>query len=246
MEENTDDSELYESQSDLSPDMDTWIGAFCALSGHEYFAEIAEDFIEDDFNLTGLSAFVPHYKEALEMILDVEPEDGTRTPDVMLIEHSAELLYGLIHQRYILSRQGIQQMAEKYDLGHFGHCPRVFCSSTLVLPVGRYDTPGNENVKLFCPSCGDIYTPPNSRFQDIDGVYFGTTFANLFFESFPDLVPKIKQTKLYQPKIYGFKVSERAKTGPRMSWLRMKPDSAEDLSNFQRLSSSPAGSVNME
>jgi hypothetical protein len=37
------------------------------------FAEVGEDFIEDDFNLTGLSQLVPFYKEALEMVLDVEP-----------------------------------------------------------------------------------------------------------------------------------------------------------------------------
>lgn len=37
------------------------------------FAEVTEDFIEDDFNLTGLSQLVPFYKEALEMVLDVEP-----------------------------------------------------------------------------------------------------------------------------------------------------------------------------
>lgn len=31
-----------------------------------------QDFIEDDFNLTGLLQLVPFYKEAMEMILDVE------------------------------------------------------------------------------------------------------------------------------------------------------------------------------
>jgi casein kinase II subunit beta len=35
--------------------------------GHEYFAEISEDFIEDDFNLTGLQTQVAMYKEALEV-----------------------------------------------------------------------------------------------------------------------------------------------------------------------------------
>jgi len=43
------------------------------LSGHQYFTEVAEEFIEDDFNLTGLNFLVPFYKEALEMILDIEP-----------------------------------------------------------------------------------------------------------------------------------------------------------------------------
>src|ERR1700712_5014034 len=54
---------------------ESWISSFCNLLGHEYFAEVAEDFIEDDFNLTGLQSQVPLYKEALEMILDVEPDD---------------------------------------------------------------------------------------------------------------------------------------------------------------------------
>jgi len=51
----------------------TWITWFCSLPGHEYFAEVSEDFIEDDFNLTGLNSLVPFWKEAMEMVLDVEP-----------------------------------------------------------------------------------------------------------------------------------------------------------------------------
>lgn len=31
------------------------------------------------------------------------------------------------------------------------------------------------------------------------------------------------------PRIYGFKVSERAKCGPRMQWLRLRPESPEEL-----------------
>lgn len=51
----------------------TWITWFCSLPGHEYFAEVSEEFIEDDFNLTGLNSLVPFWKEAMEMVLDVEP-----------------------------------------------------------------------------------------------------------------------------------------------------------------------------
>lgn len=91
---------------------------------------LPQDFIEDDFNLTGLASLVPFYKEAMEMVLDVEPgasahsrlharadhharaeeDEMHRVPDVSIVESSAELLYGLIHQRYILTRQGLQQM----------------------------------------------------------------------------------------------------------------------------------------
>ncbi|CAG8715947.1 11839_t:CDS:2, partial [Acaulospora colombiana] len=95
----------------------TWIAWFCSLPGHEYFCEVTEDFIEDDFNLTGLSAMVPFWKEAMEM-------DTHRIPDVSIVEASAELLYGLVHQRYILTRPGLQAMAEKYENGVFGSCLR--------------------------------------------------------------------------------------------------------------------------
>lgn len=34
---------------------------------------MTEEFIEDDFNLTGLNNMVPFWKEAMEMVLDVDP-----------------------------------------------------------------------------------------------------------------------------------------------------------------------------
>ena len=50
---------------------ESWISSFCSLLGHEYFAEVSEEFIEDDFNLTGLQGQVPMYKEALEVCDDL-------------------------------------------------------------------------------------------------------------------------------------------------------------------------------
>ncbi|KAF9586080.1 casein kinase 2 regulatory subunit [Lunasporangiospora selenospora] len=176
--------------------------------GHRYFTEVADEFVEDDFNLTGLSSIVPFFKEALEMILDLEPEeDSTKVPDVSIVEASAEQLYGLIHQRFIVTRQGLQQMADKYRAGHFGACPRTLCQSTNVVPCGRYDLPGVETVKLYCPSCA----------------YFGTTFPHMLFHVFPDLAYDIPGA-IYKPAIYGFKVSEFSRCGPRMQWLRTKKD----------------------
>ena len=192
-------------------------------------------------------------------------------------------------------------MAEKYELGHFGHCPRVYCHGAKVLPVGCSDIPGQETVKLFCPSCLDVYSPPNSRFQTVDGAFFGTTFGCLFFMTFPELevggqrpqqqvdpsasaslpqnnnqnslernrapvssssasqaqpvpqpqipngasqppqpesingvapknlAPGLGPGNIYEPRIYGFRVSEVAKTGPRMKWLRGRPLDVNEL-----------------
>ena len=63
------------------------------------------------------------------MVLDVEPgtrlastrqtgpmcilraeEDSSKIPDVSIVESSAELLYGLVHQRFILTKPGLTSM----------------------------------------------------------------------------------------------------------------------------------------
>lgn len=39
-----------------------------------------------------------------------QDEDASKIPDVSIVESSAEMLYGLVHQRYILTRVGLQAM----------------------------------------------------------------------------------------------------------------------------------------
>ncbi|OAV84626.1 hypothetical protein PTTG_31148, partial [Puccinia triticina 1-1 BBBD Race 1] len=95
-------------------------------------------------------------------------DDSVKVPEVSLVESSAEILYGLIHQRYIMTRQGLSQMNAKYESAHFGYCPRVYCQPSKVVPCGRSDTPGDGEVVLFCPNCMDIYHPPSSRYHCID------------------------------------------------------------------------------
>lgn len=69
----------------------------------------------------------------------------------------------------------------------------------------------------------------DTSFSYFLGAHFGTTFPHLLFQSFPELVPRAP-TKIYVPRIFGFRVSERAKSGPRMQWLRLRPatENAED------------------
>ncbi|KAJ3271175.1 casein kinase 2 regulatory subunit [Borealophlyctis nickersoniae] len=224
------------------------------MPGHEFFVEVPEDFIEDDFNLTGLSTAIPqHYNEALDMILDLEAEEPPQESQMSRIEAAAEALYGLIHQRYIVTKQGLQIMGEKYRHGVFGVCPREMCGKAGVVPCGLTDQHHKETVKMFCPRCSDLYHPREAKHHNIDGAFFGTTFAHMLFLNYPELVPPLRGHRarrqrneddeediedsedeyededddlsdydIYIPRIFGFRVSERCKTGPQMRWLRWK------------------------
>lgn len=223
------------SENNSSEEFETWVSNFCSLYGHDYFVEVAPEFIEDDFNLTGLSSIVPFYREALDMILDFEPEKPISVNDSPLVQHSAELLYGLIHSRYILTKQGLQAMVEKYEKKQFGTCPRYYCEGMHLLPIGRHDQPGVETVRLYCPSCFDLYLPNSSRYLNIDGAFFGTTFPGLFIKIFNEIENQIKQRnkKQYDLKIFGFKIHELSPVGSRMKWLRKVPRTKEELDELK-------------
>ncbi|CAB4279371.1 unnamed protein product [Prunus armeniaca] len=204
-----EESETDSEESDVSGsdgDDTSWISWFCNLRGNEFFCEVDDDYIQDDFNLCGLSSQVPYYDYALDLILDVESSHGDMFTEEQneLIESAAEMLYGLIHVRYILTSKGMAAMLDKYKNYDFGRCPRVFCCGQPCLPVGQSDIPRSSTVKIYCPKCEDIYYP-RSKYQDIDGAYFGSTFPHLFLMTYGNLKPQ-KASQSYVPRVFGFKL----------------------------------------
>ncbi|KAJ3071262.1 casein kinase 2 regulatory subunit [Podochytrium sp. JEL0797] len=209
------------SESDVSTAY--WIEWFLSLKGNEFFCEIDEDYINDRFNLTGISSEVPHYQDAFALMTDNldADHDLDTLPDNMRmeIETSARHLYGLIHARFIITTRGLVKMFEKFRHAEFGRCPRVLCHNQAVLPVGLSDVPGYRSVMLFCPRCEDCYAPPSRRHAVVDGAYFGTTFPHLLIQVYPQLMPT-KPNDRYVPKIFGFKIHTIAEEERKQDQIR--------------------------
>eukprot|EP01060_Flectonema_neradi_P021339 TRINITY_DN2892_c0_g1_i2.p1 TRINITY_DN2892_c0_g1~~TRINITY_DN2892_c0_g1_i2.p1 ORF type:complete len:240 (+),score=39.15 TRINITY_DN2892_c0_g1_i2:47-721(+) len=213
-EKDDDDTNLSVYEDDEEEDEIPWITWFCTLKGNEFFVKVDEEYISDDFNLTGLSSMVSFYEYALDMILDLESpgEEDLTDEQQQLVETAAETLYGLIHARFILTMRGMKLMEEKFRSVAFGRCPRVMCCGQSVLPVGQSDILREASVKVFCPKCEDIYYPCSTRHRSLDGAFWGTTFPHLFCICNPTLFSSVtKPVYSYVPKIYGFRVRKQKK-----------------------------------
>lgn len=147
------------------------------------------------------------------------PQKGKPSHEKVL--QGSRMLYGLIHSRYVLEANGMAKMKDKFIQGCFGQCPRVFCEGQTLLPIGLSDLPKVDSVKLFCARCGDVYNPRSKRHLSIDGAYWGTTFAHLFRQNFPNLFgssstfpPSTGSDSVckYVPKIFGYKINTNTST----------------------------------
>jgi casein kinase II subunit beta len=75
MKSNKIDNIEEDSNDDISR-----ISWFCSLKGNEWFCEVDEEYIQDDFNLYGLSSKLEDgsiFEKIIELILDLEGSDGT-------------------------------------------------------------------------------------------------------------------------------------------------------------------------
>jgi casein kinase II subunit beta len=151
---------------------------------------------------------VQYYEHALEMVLmpEAPDEDDLQDADFLEVYRDAQDLYGLIHARYVISPRGLEVMRELYMRGVFGTCPRVKCNSQHVLPVGTSDELRVSRVKTYCPRCEQLYAT-KSKYSDVDGAYFGTSFAHIFCLTFPGIIP-LDPPVPYIPKLFGFRIAQ--------------------------------------
>jgi casein kinase II subunit beta len=205
MAQGSSDESENTSMSDMDEDM-TWVEWFCRLRGNEFFVEVDEDYIQDDFNLTGLSQIVPYYDDALSIILDEDDQDEVPEEDQAMLETACQMLYGLIHARYLLTTRGIQALHEKFLSGVYGICWNDKCASEnkLVIPIGS-DVVGQGGTDVYCPSCGECYVPRDPKLSQLDGAYFGSSAAHMLVLQFKNSIEPGSTTP-YIPLLYGFRI----------------------------------------
>lgn len=188
----------------------SWITQHCMRKGYNFYSRIPEEFIEDSFNLTGLIEMVPYYEQALLIVLDgkynniVANRMNRLAPTAEAVERSAQILYGLVHARYVMTAEGIASIRSRYLNREYGRCPRVFCDGANVLPIGLADNMNVDTVKVFCPQCNDVY---ESKMCLLDGAYFGTGLPHMLFMIHPELRPKPLHTQ-FEARLFGFKLRD--------------------------------------
>lgn len=182
-----------------------WIDSYLSSAKGKILAKIDEEFIENTFNITGLKPKIKYFTPAYELIKRNTTVSAHGKIDQKRIEADSELLYGLIHARFLLTKNGMQQMYEKYQKKLFQECPRVYCKDVQCIPYGISEEIGVEKIKMFCPSCQDIYEVEDNDIKDLDGSCYGPSWVHMFLQKYPSIIPK-EPPKVYVPKIYGYLV----------------------------------------
>ncbi|KAF7684001.1 Casein kinase II subunit beta [Astathelohania contejeani] len=176
---------------------DTWIYRFIHSPGNEGLLYVPESFFEDRFNLIGLSDVITDIEEAYSVMLD----------DMYSSEfYGADKLYLMTHQRYILTKAGMEHMMKLIKEGYYGRCKRIGCEKTPLIPIGLSHLPGKSKACLYCNTCNNIYESDKKTFN-VDGCAFGRTFPHLLILTYPQYFPTI-QHGTYIPRIFGFKIGK--------------------------------------
>ena len=167
----------FEYQSSLSP----WI------------LKIDQDFIDDKFNSYNIICrhniddvmrfifFGDYSQDEIKensIIKDFSFDHYKNDENLADLYEDALSVFTQIHQRFVISQQGLQIMKRKYESGSFGQCPRFSCDGQHLLPIGFDYEPNKSKLCGWCPKCQDVYDI-NS---DLDGAFYGPSFPHYFLQ----------------------------------------------------------------
>lgn len=162
---------------------------------------------------------------AANLIRKEEPPSLELDPKIIEI---SIIIYELIHQHYILSKQGLHQIYVKFANASFGKCPRTLCGGESLIPLGRSYLYGKEGISMYCPQCQDLYKPQSRKISSLDGSSFGPTMAHFLILNYKSNFPEwenIQTIDSFCPKIFGFKIHSSSPSAALLPEIRSKkPD----------------------
>jgi casein kinase II subunit beta len=205
-----------------------WLESFFSEPRSGLLVRIDDDFLANNFNSFGIKQSVPHFNAAYQLLRKGGDVRSARVEaanvDPAVLSKEAEIIYGCLHARYLLTRPGQQLMMEKWKANAFEHCPRVLCRNVMCLPYGISEALGQHSVKFFCPGCNDVYLANQPAFQDMDGAYFGPNWVHVFVHNYQaQLVPK-DPPRAYVPKIFGFRIYHEGHGGDELEYTSDSAD----------------------
>eukprot|EP00866_Antonospora_locustae_P001941 jgi/Antlo1/1941/719 len=193
----SDDSIEYSSSSIESEQDNPWIEDFMMLAENRALVRVPQEFIEDRFNLVGLGKDIQNVERGLRVILGDLVDTGAC---------KVRILYYMIHQRYIFTKQGLEEVFERVIQGDYGVCRNIACASAKLIPMGLTDLPEISTVKLYCYNCKLLFHPTGG-IERLDACAFGRSFPHFLVMTYKNHFPKSKYGK-YIPRIFGFRVFE--------------------------------------
>ena len=200
-----EESSEYDDYDIISEFPTDWISDYCASENIECLVYITKKFFRDESNYSDLSKIVPNYDKAIKILRN---DSDKETQFDEKLDASVLQLYCLIHQKFIFTKRGMDDMYDNYMEGLYGQCPRIGCNGQKLLPHGVSNDYGVGHLMTFCPYCKDVYFPRDPILKRIDGSAFGSKFVAAFItQNYKRL--GLKLCKNYRLTVDGFKLSEK-------------------------------------
>jgi casein kinase II subunit beta len=141
--------------------------------------EIDDSFLQSSVSYYDLHRKVPHYSRAAEIVKGASYDlTGVSQEQIDKLANSTRRLYGLLHQRFANTDDGVDKLSLKVNAGVYGFCPRVACKRAKLIPMGFAYELEVDTAKAWCPKCHDVYDMGST----LDGAYFGPDLPMMFLK----------------------------------------------------------------
>jgi hypothetical protein len=181
-----ENSKPYEKRPATTMSLTTpWARKFIMSRPKDALLPIPREYLSDGFNLVNIAPVIQKmfhenktdtqattsiYKSAIKLILEEEGMMNS-TSVTKDIQHAAEVIYQLVHARFVCSPRGLDTIRRMFkrnaDSGTicpiFGRCSRIKCNGSALLPFGvsdQYDISGKGSIHRkamrYCCSCREV------------------------------------------------------------------------------------------